>query len=929
MVMVANPTVRTVLIFSSLVTLVSELAPLPGPGDSHNSPLFLGKDTSVARNRAAVKPLDPTDDDPLEHNSRKKPQSGHGQHIVAPLIHVRPEFSSLILKNGTNQHLTCVVVVELPGRVPGRLSGPVTAENYGKPRDQHSSSGPSSPHADSIPRHRKNRGSDESFQNQLSDTHYTSTFNGPQTHDSNTLIHSEEDSPFHSITEDLRNRIMDWKGHPFSDLGHLQMYDLLTVRRGAALRDFQVYLFQEAIICVAEKKRDLTSYMAPSKGALRLKGRIYVRHIKNVTALLAPGEMSLTIDVEDELASITLIFTDRASLKSWKNNIKTLVDLYHAQNGLVRAQEPERLLDLEPFRGSRKTMRRLSGSSTTSTVDSLLNDSGQSRTFSSIRTSPGSPTQGTPLGEDDQLSNYDDSSSNLATSHTPSGPSNFLSPLPHTHMDLILVISLPPPKSLPSTAQLKIRVIKATLDFLVAHLGPKDRLSLVTFEVGMEGNVRKTPFLLLGSPPSRAKLENFIDETGVKIDENKDESLVRGSKEEKTDVVTAVNHGKHVDNQEKVVNVNTFFTAALDVCLQRKGRNSVTGLVLISDASNSIRRAQMDLVLARAEAASVPIHSFGYGRLHDPAFLLLVSNRTSGTYTFVKDWYDLQDCVAGCVGGMMSIGLLNVKLRLKVVDSYHFKIRKVSGCPQFVLSADGQNVDVDVGELRYGEKKEILIELKQDNNNQQRLAQERAGRHRAMNATDQFVQSLGLDTLTIDEGPDLVDGMMDGLIEEVSVLEVDGSFFDPATAKSISRLAHPTLLSLLGSQDSKPLSTVSDPVIVRRRMELLASDMITRALLLVSRQNFPQALKILDETKRILHTVLKTVSRSLSLQTDCPGTRNSKELSTLAAVRVMQAVLQDLQLLSEALEDNVELFVHDQRNFGAQQVCQMLHVCRS
>jgi hypothetical protein len=33
----------------------------------------------------------------------------------------------------------------------------------------------------------------------------------------------------------------------------------------------------------------------------------------------------------------------------------------------------------------------------------------------------------------------------------------------------------------------------------------------------------------------------------------------------------------------------------------------------------------------------------------------------------------------------------------------------------------------------------------------------------------------------------------------------------------------------------------------------------------------------------------------------------------------MQAILQDLQVLSEALDDNVELFAHDQRNFGAQQ----------
>jgi hypothetical protein len=70
-------------------------------------------------------------------------------------------------------------------------------------------------------------------------------------------------------------------------------------------------------------------------------------------------------------------------------------------------------------------------------------------------------------------------------------------------------------------------------------------------------------------------------------------------------------------------------------------------VILVSDAADGTRRAQMGLVLARAEAANVPIHP---GRSHDPASLWLVSNHTSGTYTFVKDWHDLRDRVAGCVG---------------------------------------------------------------------------------------------------------------------------------------------------------------------------------------------------------------------------------------------------------------------------------------
>jgi hypothetical protein len=360
----------------------------------------------------------------------------------------------------------------------------------------------------------------------------------------------------------------------------------------------------------------------------------------------------------------------------------------------------------------------------------------------------------------------------------------------------------------------------------------------------------------------------------------------------------------------------------LDVVLQRKARNPVSGMVLVSDAADSTRRAQMDLVLARAEAANIPIHSFGYGRSHDPASLWLMSNHTSGTYTFVKDWYDLRDCIAGCIGGMMSIGLMNMKLHMKVVDGYRFRIRKVSGGPSSILSSDGQNVDVDVGELRYGERKEMLLELELDNAD----VQKNSGRHsqrRALNATDAFVQSMGLDSLSLGDA-DFVDGMMDRMIDEVPVVEVDGSFFDPSASKQVSRLAHPVLLTITlvpASTNQRTPVPPSDPVIVRRRMELLASDMITRSLVLVSRKNYPQAQKVMGETKRILLTVLQTISRSLPAPSSNGGTvRNRKEILTLSAVRAMQAILQDLQILSEALEDNVELFAHDQRNFGAQQV---------
>jgi hypothetical protein len=299
-------------------------------------------------------------------------------------------------------------------------------------------------------------------------------------------------------------------------------------------------------------------------------------------------------------------------------------------------------------------------------------------------------------------------------------------------------------------------------------------------------------------------------------------------------------------------------------------------------------------------------------------------------------------------------------------------MRKVSGGPTSIVASAGIDVDVDVGELRYGERKEMLVELELDNTDAGAaggpgtspgsFADAGAGGaarggsvrrlHHNANATERYVASMGLELDGGDgdeDGSALVAGMMEDMIDEVPVFEVDGVFFDPAAGKHVSRLAHPVLLTVtlvpasqaqahahahvrygMGSPGAGPGAPggppASDPVIVRRRMELRASEMITRALVLVSRKNAAQAQKILSETRRILHTVLQNITYALPPPPAhahgahggaAPRTR--RETLTLGAVRALQALLADIQTLAEGLRENVALFAHDQRNFGAQQ----------
>ena len=85
----------------------------------------------------------------------------------------------------------------------------------------------------------------------------------------------------------------------------------------------------------------------------------------------------------------------------------------------------------------------------------------------------------------------------------------------------------------------------------------------------------------------------------------------------------------------------------------------------------------------------------------------------------------------------MSIGILNMKIHMKVVDGQRFRIRKLSGSQSAIVSSDGRNVDIDVNEVRYGERKEYLVELELDNSDVlAKLAGDGGKSGRPLNATD-------------------------------------------------------------------------------------------------------------------------------------------------------------------------------------------------
>lgn len=399
--------------------------------------------------------------------------------------------------------------------------------------------------------------------------------------------------PFSHILSDLKARMVDYRGSGIDKLGKIRLFDILKVRKGGVVLDISVYLFQHALVCVTEeKKKSLRGFLnaSPSytslryptseekggrkdKGILRMKGRIYFKHVKRVVDTSISGELSLTISMEDEnVDSFILAFKDNNSLELWRTTILEAVQEAKVNVGQL----------VSPISPAISTPASVSSKLAKMGFDNFAVGATQisPKLISHDRFEARTPSVN---GSSENISALSDF--NLSTSSLP------VPLLPrHTPIDLVIVCSVPPPSSSSSSAALKLRLIKAALEHVCLSLGPSDRLSIVTYEQGVGGTVRKTPFVMMGRVAGRNKMKQFLAAIGSAIppdpqaDPGRDEFAISVDKEGSTDMIVGINVG-------------------LDKFLQRETKNPIGGLILIHDSNETVKRTAMDLVLARAESA--------------------------------------------------------------------------------------------------------------------------------------------------------------------------------------------------------------------------------------------------------------------------------------------------------------------------------------
>ncbi|KAG4025271.1 hypothetical protein MFRU_062g00220 [Monilinia fructicola] len=379
----------------------------------------------------------------------------------------------------------------------------------------------------------------------------------------------------------------------------------------------------------------------------------------------------------------------------------------------------------------------------------------------------------------------------------------------HVPVDIVVVIPISS-----SMQGVKISLVRDALKFIVSNLGDRDRMGLVTF----------------GSSGGAAPLVGMTSKTWNGWQQVLASIRPVGQKSHRADVVEGAN-------------------VAMDLLMQRRSNNPIATILLISDSSTSDAES-VDFVVSRAEAAKIAVHSFGLGMTHKPDTMIELSTRTKASYTYVKDWMMLRECLAGCLGSLQTMSHQNVKLKLRLPEGSPAKFVKISGALQITKRATGKDAEASLGDLRFGDKRDILVQLviAPDNASQEQLAQD---------PWDSIVS--GLEALG---GPVDQEDQRVVSIEEVPLIQADLTWGDILRDGTLTHLPRPSLLAITmlpAPTNQKKHTTWNSappipphPSVVQRRMELLTSDMLTRALTLVSRGQHDRAQHLLSETRSIL-----------------------------------------------------------------------------
>ncbi|CAO2195276.1 unnamed protein product [Urochloa humidicola] len=240
----------------------------------------------------------------------------------------------------------------------------------------------------------------------------------------------------------------------------------------------------------------------------------------------------------------------------------------------------------------------------------------------------------------------------------------------------------------------KLALLKRAMGFVIDHLGPGDRLSIVAFSCKARRVIRLTRMSDGGKASAKGAVESLA---------------ATGS-----------------------TNIGDGLRVAAEVLDGRRERNPIASVILLSDGQDNhtlpggvvsfagrSSKNYTDLVprsLRRSSSKCCPclcpqVHTFGFGVDHDAAAMHAIAEETGGTFSFIENHAVVQDSFAQCIGGLLSVAVQEARV---AVECLHpgVRVRAVkSGRYESRVDADGRAATVYAGELYADEERRFLLFL--------------------------------------------------------------------------------------------------------------------------------------------------------------------------------------------------------------------------
>ncbi|XP_010504301.1 PREDICTED: uncharacterized protein LOC104781346 isoform X1 [Camelina sativa] len=218
----------------------------------------------------------------------------------------------------------------------------------------------------------------------------------------------------------------------------------------------------------------------------------------------------------------------------------------------------------------------------------------------------------------------------------------------------------------------KLALLKRAMGFVIQNLGSSDRLSVIVFSSTAR---RLFPLTRMSDAGRQLALQavNSLVATGG------------------TNIVDGLRKGAKVMEDRRV-------------------RNSVASIILLSDGQDTYTMNHPDPSY-RLKLPQIPVHSFGFGSDHDASVMHSVSELSGGTFSFIESESVIQDALAQCIGGLLSVAVQELRVEIEGVCP-NVRISSIkTGSYSSLVTDDGHSGLVELGDLYADEERDFLVSV--------------------------------------------------------------------------------------------------------------------------------------------------------------------------------------------------------------------------